>query len=607
CSSDLPLSPRGLPEPHAVQAACGGPADGAAAPNSCAPGTATRHAGHWRMPGRPPILLIHGIRIDGGRVGGPGIRRADREGDRAQPAPRGAGDPRAERAFGGSARTEHVLLRLDRLRPAPGAPARRAGPLPPGGDDDPLPDRRARGRPAPGGPELPGRHPGVGPWPRPGGGARLPGHGTGDRHRLAHRGDAGAGCALRGRVPDRTSARRGLDPLGRAAAAVGGDPAGPQRRRVLPQRLVRDGAGGGAVPAPAGAGRRLDGRGRRGVARRAPDRPAGPRGLSTRSPRAAPYASDGHRRSRQRYPARTDSRGPLMSTQTTQHARILIVGGGAAGLSVAARLRRSHEHGVVVVEPSDVNYYQPAWSLVGAGLASLRSTVRPEAQVMPRGVTWVRNVGPGMGRRARRAPLADGEQISYETVVVATGSVLDWDAISGLAEARTTPQVSSNYSFDHAGKTWSILSEIIAGTVVFTRAAGKVKCPSAAQKIMYLAADHWRRTGVLDRIRIVFVTPGERIYDKDEFSDTLDTVAADYGIEVRTRCELREIDPDGRKLSILDHADGQTEELAYDALHVVPPQSAAPWIAESGLADPEQPGGWAKVDATTLQHPNFPE
>src|SRR5699024_9586272 len=406
--------------------------------NSCAPGTATRHAGHWRMPGRPPILLIHGIRIDGGRVGGPGIRRADREGDRARPAPRGAGDPRAERAFGGGARPEHVLLRLDRLRPAPGAPARRAGPLPPGGDDDPLPDRRARGRPAPGGPELPGRHPGVGPWPRPGGGARLPGHGTGDRHRLAHRGDAGAGCALRGRVPGRTSARRGLDPLGRAAAAVGGDPAGPQRRRVLPQRLVRDGAGGGAVPAPAGAGRRLDGRGRRGVARRAPDRPAGPRGLSTRSP-----------------PRR----------------------------------------------------YQPAWSLVGAGLASLRSTVRPEAQVMPRGVTWVRNAVTRIDPRARRAHLADGEQITYETLVLATGIVLDWDGIPGLAEAMTTPQVSSNYSFDHAEKTWSILSGITAGTVVFTRAAGKVKCPSAAQKIMYLAADHWRRTGVLDRIRIVFVPP----------------------------------------------------------------------------------------------------
>src|SRR5699024_6226436 len=155
-------------------------------------------------------------------------------------------------------------------------------------------------------------------------------------------------------------------------------------------------------------------------------------------------------RSRQRYPARTDSRGPLMSTQTTQHARILIVGGGAAGLSVAARLRRSHEHGVVVVEPSDVTYYQPASSLVGAGLASLRSTVRPEAQVMPRGVTWVRNAVTRIDPRARRAHLADGEQITYETLVLATGIALDWDGIPGLAEAMTTPQVSSNYSFDHA-------------------------------------------------------------------------------------------------------------------------------------------------------------
>src|SRR5699024_12258826 len=97
----------------------------------------TRHAGHWRMPGRPPILLIHGIRIDGGRVGGPGIRRADRGGDRARPAPRGAGDTRAGRASGGGARPEPVLLRLDRLRPAPGAPAPRAGPLPTGRADAP--------------------------------------------------------------------------------------------------------------------------------------------------------------------------------------------------------------------------------------------------------------------------------------------------------------------------------------------------------------------------------------------------------------------------------------------------------------------------------------
>jgi sulfide:quinone oxidoreductase len=296
-----------------------------------------------------------------------------------------------------------------------------------------------------------------------------------------------------------------------------------------------------------------------------------------------------------------------MSAQSPLHARILIVGGGAGGLSVAARLRRSHEQGVVVVEPSDVNYYQPAWSLVGAGIMPVSSTVKPEAQVMPRGVSWVRSAVTQVDPHRREVSLANGDRITYEALVLASGIELHWDGLPGLADAMATDRVSSNYSFDYAEKTWSILRRITSGTVVFSRASGLVKCPSAAQKIMYLAADHWRRKGCLDRIRIVFVTPGERIYDKDEFSDVLDSVAADYGIEVRVRSELQSIDSENQTVTITDLDKDESEVLHYDAAHVVPPQSAPAWIADSGLSDPDVAGGWIKADGSTLQHPDFPE
>ena len=226
---------------------------------------------------------------------------------------------------------------------------------------------------------------------------------------------------------------------------------------------------------------------------------------------------------------------------------------------------------------------------------------------MPKGVRWVRAAVTRIDPHARQAHLDNGDLISYETLVLAAGIELHWDTIPGMVEALKTNWVSSNYSFDHAEKTWSIIRRITSGTVVFTRPSGKVKCPSAAQKIMYLAADYWRKKGYLDDIRIVYITPGARIYDKDEFSDVLDKVASDVGIEVRTHSELQAIDAKNQKISIKDLRSNEIQDLHYDGLHVVPPQAAAQWIHDGELSDPEEPGGWVQVDPFTLQHPDFPQ
>ena len=72
------------------------------------------------------------------------------------------------------------------------------------------------------------------------------------------------------------------------------------------------------------------------------------------------------------------------------HHKILIIGGGTAGIAVAAKLRRQGETDIGLIEPSDRHYYQPLWTLVGGGCATVAETERSEASVMPKGVAWVK-------------------------------------------------------------------------------------------------------------------------------------------------------------------------------------------------------------------------
>lgn len=75
-----------------------------------------------------------------------------------------------------------------------------------------------------------------------------------------------------------------------------------------------------------------------------------------------------------------------------QHYSILIIGGGNAGISVAAKLLLKRKTlDIAIIEPSDKHYYQPAWTLVGGGAFDIHKTVRPEASVMPKGVSWIQD------------------------------------------------------------------------------------------------------------------------------------------------------------------------------------------------------------------------
>lgn len=290
----------------------------------------------------------------------------------------------------------------------------------------------------------------------------------------------------------------------------------------------------------------------------------------------------------------------------TDHHNVLIVGGGTAGLSVAARLRRAGVDGVTVVEPSTSHYYQPLWTLVGGGRAPAGESVRPEAEVMPKGVLWVREPAVAADPEGRTVTTASGRELRYEHLVMAPGIQLDFDKVSGLAEALGQRGVSTNYRFDLAPRTWEFIRDLRGGTAVFTMPAGPIKCAGAPQKIAYLAADWWRSQGVLDRTRVILVLPTGAMFSQPDWAKVLEGVAAGYGIEVRKESQLVEIDGDNNRAVISDTKAGTKETIDYDILHATPPQSAPDWVKATPLADPSSPFGYVQVDKHTLQSPQWP-
>lgn len=291
---------------------------------------------------------------------------------------------------------------------------------------------------------------------------------------------------------------------------------------------------------------------------------------------------------------------------TTAKHQVVIVGGGTAGISVAARLLRNGYSDVAVIEPSDTHYYQPLWTLVGGGQAKASTTARPEASVMPKGAKWIKNAAAGVDPENNTVTCVDGADYEYEVLVVCPGIQLDWNRTDGLEHALGRDGVSSNYRFDLAPRTWEFIRNLRSGSAVFAMPSGPIKCAGAPQKIAYLASDYWRKQGVLKDIDVHLVVPTPRLFGIPAIADNLDAIAADYGITVHTNAEVTSIDAAAHKAGVTHVGDsGPDTVLPYDVLHAVPRQSAPDWIKSSPLSTGDA-NGYVEVDRHTMQHVRYP-
>lgn len=285
------------------------------------------------------------------------------------------------------------------------------------------------------------------------------------------------------------------------------------------------------------------------------------------------------------------------------HHQILIVGGGAAGITAAAQLKRARPSlDVAILEPSSDHYYQPGWTLVGGGVFSMEQTHRREVDLIPSGVHWIREGAAGFDPDHNTVTTTGGQQLSYDVLIVATGLKLCWDRIEGLSEALGKGGVCSNYSVEYAPYTWEAIQAFKGGNAVFTCAPMPIKCPGAPQKIAYLADDVFKKKRLKANVIYATATPG--IFGIPTYAAPLREVVKRKGIDARYSHVLTAVRPDSKE-AVFKVTEGDTtreEVIKYDLLHVTPPMAAPDVVAQSALANE---AGFVEVDKHTLQHVRF--
>lgn len=298
--------------------------------------------------------------------------------------------------------------------------------------------------------------------------------------------------------------------------------------------------------------------------------------------------------------------------QTQTKARIVIIGAGAGGTALANRLvGRLDGAQITLIDPRAQHLYQPGLTLVASGLKPADYVTSKTTDWLPDGVTLIPEKAAAIDPEAKTVATDSGQVLAYDFLVVAPGLILDHDAIEGFSLDMVGQNgIGALYAGpEYAARTWQAASKFTeeGGVGLFTRPETEMKCAGAPLKHTFLIEDITRRAGNGGKIDIHYAAPQDSLFGVPIVSEKVRMLFRDRGIASHYLHTLKAIDP-GARFATFDTPEGRIE-MAYDYIHVIPPQRAPEVIRQSGLswADKWTDQGWVECDKATLRHLRYPE
>jgi NADPH-dependent 2,4-dienoyl-CoA reductase/sulfur reductase-like enzyme len=299
-------------------------------------------------------------------------------------------------------------------------------------------------------------------------------------------------------------------------------------------------------------------------------------------------------------------------SSASRNHKIVVVGGGSAGLAISHQLLRTGkftQDDIAIVDPSAYHDYQPGWTLVGGGLKTKEELRKPMNSLVDSKLKLYNQGVDTFAPEENLVTLGNGDKVGYEHLVVAPGIGIKYDNIKGLPEALADQSVpvSTIYGYETCDKVFRNIKEFRGGEALFTLPTGVVKCAGAPQKAMWLALDHWKKAGLYDPsnvanspIKISFATALPVMFGVPKYSATLEKLRQERGVEAMFQHDLVEINGDKAIFARLDG--GEQVSKRFDLLHVVPKMGPHAFIKDSPLANA---AGFVDVEDATLRHKKF--
>lgn len=313
--------------------------------------------------------------------------------------------------------------------------------------------------------------------------------------------------------------------------------------------------------------------------------------------------------------------------------KIVIVGGGTGAIMTLSKLKRSIKNpDITIIAPNEKHIYQPGQIFVASGEMPLQDIILDNNDYIDtNAVKWIKDEVKTFNAQDNSVVTRNGQIISYDVLIVATGVAYHYEKIKGLTkEDIGTNGIASVYLNDlekgtsrGATEGWTWFNELKETaktkkpTVIYTHPNTPIKCGGAPQKVLYLSADYLRQSDL--SANFIFATSNAKLFPLPKVDKELHIAQNRYdkitnkfqhhleSIDVKAKkatfihaYEEKVFDPDLEEYEMVSYA--KKVEMDYDYIHIVPPMSPVKAVMDSDLISEN---GWLDIDIQTLQHKKY--